>query len=61
MTVEKTKSIPKNHGISSSWWLGDPRPLPKTHPNPSVAGLPVILTNLHIYLGRGQESEVLYQ
>ena len=26
---------PKNHGISSSWWFGDPRPLRKTHPNPS--------------------------
>ena len=23
--------------ISSSWWFGDPRPLRKTHPNPSLS------------------------
>ena len=27
--------LPKNHGISSHWWFGDPRPLRTTHPNPS--------------------------
>ena len=28
---------PKNHGISTLVGTGDPRPLQKTHPNPSIA------------------------
>ena len=35
--------IPKNHGISKLVGTGDPRPLPKTHPNPSRLQGPVIL------------------
>ena len=34
---------PENHGISSHWWFGDPRPLRKTHPNPSKSQGPVIV------------------
>ena len=34
---------PKNHGISSHWWFGDPRPLLYTKHNPSNSQGPVIL------------------
>ena len=37
-------SYPKNHGISSSWWFGDPtNPAKNTSQPLKFAGLPVIL------------------
>ena len=31
-------TYPKNHGISSHWWFGNPRTLRKTGSNPSIGG-----------------------